>query len=287
MPSLRPSDPPDPPLPVGADALAAIAAGRYRKQARFAPLGLEGQARLAAGRVLIVGCGATGSTLAETLVRAGVGLQEAGGWVRLADRDFVEASNLTRQTLYTDADAVNRTPKAIAAAERLAAVNGEVALDPRVEDVTSSNLERLAEGATLLLDGSDNFEARYLLNDYSLEAGVPWIYCGAVGGGGRAMPILPHRTACLRCLQPEPPPPGELETCDTSGVVLPAVNIAASFAAAFALKILAGLPEGGEEFIKNPHLLTIDAWGGSVRKIGTRALFESGECPACGGGREG
>ncbi|NNJ28165.1 hypothetical protein LzC2_42770 [Planctomycetes bacterium LzC2] len=235
----------------------------------------------------LVGCGATGSVLAETLVRAGVGLKSAGGWIRLIDRDFVELSNLARQTLYMEADAAARTPKAVAAAERLAAINSDVALDPRVEDVTASNIERLAEGATLLLDGSDNFEARYLLNDLSLESGVPWIYCGAVGGGGRAMPVWPGRSACLRCVLPDPPPPGETETCDTAGVVLPAVNIAASFAAGFALKILADLPEGDAGFVADPHLLMIDAWGGDVRKVGTRALFQSGECPACGGGKAG
>ena len=285
MPS--PAPPAAPPAGGAAAAAGDVFAGRYRKQARFAPLGAAGQERLAAGRALVVGCGATGSVLAETLVRAGVGLKAAGGWVRTVDRDFVELSNLARQTLYTEADAAARTPKAVAAAERLAAMNSEVALDPRVEDVTAGNVEALAEGATLLLDGSDNFEARYLLNDLSLETGVPWIYCGAVGGGGRAMPTLPGRTACLRCVLPDPPPPGETETCDTAGVVLPAVNIAASFAAGFALKILGGLEEGGAGFVADPHLLMIDAWGGTVRRVGTRALFNSGECPACGGGRAG
>ena len=279
---------PVPPAPPDPQAAArpeeAVFAGRYRKQARFGPLGAAGQARLAAGRALIVGCGATGSVLAETLARAGAGLKAAGGWVRLIDRDFVELSNLARQTLYTEADAAARTPKAVAAAARLGAVNSEVALDPRVEDVTASNLERLADGATLLLDGTDNFEARYLLNDYALESGVPWVYCGAVGGGGRAMPVLPYQTACLRCVLPDPPPVGEAETCDTAGVILPAVNIAASLATGFALKLLAGLPEGGAGFLADPHLLLIDAWAGTARRVGTRALFESGECPACGGG---
>ena len=266
---------------------AAIFSGRYRTQARFGPLGAAGQARLAGGRALLVGCGATGSALADTLARAGVGLKSAGGWLRLVDRDFVESSNLTRQVLYTEADAAARTPKAVAAAARLGAANSEVQYDPRVEDVTAANVERLAEDATLILDGTDNFEARFLLNDYSLETGVPWVYCGAVGGGGRAMPILPHETACLRCVLPEPPPPGAAETCDTAGVILPTVNVAAAFAAGFALKILAGLPEGGAGFISDPHLLHIDAWGGTVRRVGTRALYESGECPACGAGGPG
>ena len=272
--------PPDPAAVDGPD----IFSGRYRTQARFGPLGAAGQARLAGGRVLLVGCGATGSALADTLARAGVGLKSAGGWLRLVDRDFVELSNLTRQVLYTEADAAARTPKAIAAAERLGAVNSEVNCDPRVGDVTAANVERLSEDATLILDGTDNFEARFLLNDLSLETGVPWVYCGAVGGGGRAMPVLPHKTACLRCVLPEPPPPGAAETCDTAGVILPAVNVAAAFAATFALKILAGLPGGGAGFISDPHLLHIDAWGGTVRRVGTRALRESGECPACGAG---
>ena len=273
--------------PVSPDAEEAVLAGRYRKQARFAPLGAAGQVRLAAGRVAVVGCGATGSVLAETLVRAGVGLKAAGGWVRLIDRDFVELSNLARQTLYTEADAANRTPKAVAAAGRLGAINSETSLDPRVEDVTAANVARLCAGATLVLDGTDNFETRYLLNDLSLETGVPWIYCGAVGGGGRAMPVFPHESACLRCVLPDPPAAGSTETCDTAGVLLPAVNVAASFAAGFALKILAGLNEGGAGFLADPHLLTIDAWAGAVRRVGTRALFESGECPACSGKAEG
>ena len=262
----------------------AILAGRYRKQARFASVGPAGQAALAGARVAVVGCGATGCVLADTLVRAGVGLKSAGGWVRPIDRDFVEISNLARQVLFTEADAEARAPKAVAAADRLAAVNSEVHLDPRVADVTAANVEELLDGATLAVDGTDNFEARFLLNDWSLETRTPWVYCGAVGGGGRAMPVVPHRTACLRCVLPEPPPPGETETCDTAGVVLPAVSVAAGLAAGFALKLAGGLPAAAE-FLDDPHLLVADAWGGTVRRVGTRALYDSGECPACGGVR--
>ena len=132
------------------------------------------------------------------------------------------------------------------------------------------------------MDGTDNFEARFLLNDWSLETGTPWVYCGAVGGAGRAMPVFPNQTACLRCVLAEPPPPGETETCDTAGVVLPAVGVAAGLAAGFALKIAGNLPDAAA-FRNDPHLLVADAWGGSVRRVGTRALYNSGECPACGG----
>ena len=258
---------------------------RYRTQARFRGLGPAGQANLARGRVVVVGCGATGSVLAETLVRAGVGLKSAGGWVRVCDRDFVEESNLPRQTLYTRADARGRTPKAVAAAARLSAVEPAVQIEPHVTDVTAGNIERLAAGADLYIDGADNFEARLLVNDLSLETGVPWVFCGAVGSAGQAMPIFPHETACLRCLMPAPPPPGTGETCDTAGVVLPAVHYAAGAAAAWALKILAGNEEEVTRFKTDPHLWTTDVWAPAARRVGTKAMFEGGECPACLGGR--
>ena len=280
MPAPPPAADRDP--AAGDDAAAAILAGRYRKQARFGPVGAGGQARLAAARVAVVGCGATGCVLADTLVRAGVGLETAGGWVRVIDRDFVELSNLARQILFTEADAAARAPKAVAARDRLAAVNSEVRLEPVVADVTAGNIEETLAGATLAVDGTDNFEARFLLNDWSLETGTPWVYCGAVGGAGRAMPVFPNQTACLRCVLAEPPPPGEAETCDTAGVVLPAVGVAAGLAAGFALKIAGNLPDAAA-FRNDPHLLVADAWGGSVRRVGTRALYNSGECPACGG----
>ena len=279
-----PTDPADDPAADDAPAAAALA-GRYRKQAHFAGVGAAGQARLAAARVAVVGCGATGCVLADSLVRGGVGLKGAGGWVRVIDRDFVELSNLARQTLFTEADAEARAPKAAAAADRLGAVNAEVDVQFRVADVTAGNVEELLGGATLAVDGTDNFEARFLLNDWSLETGIPWVYCGAVGGAGRAMPVFPHETACLRCVLPDPPPPGEAETCDTAGVTLPAVSVAAGLAAGFALKVVGGLPgeHGAAAFKADPHLLVADAWAGAVRRVGTRALYESGECPACGG----
>ncbi|HEX6985161.1 MAG TPA: ThiF family adenylyltransferase, partial [Planctomycetaceae bacterium] len=180
---------------------------RYAKQALFAGIGAEGQAALARARVLICGCGATGGVLAETLARAGV------GFLRVVDRDFVELGNLQRQVLYDERDAAEQTPKAVAAAERLRAVNGDVEIEPVVADVGPENVLSLLAGCDLALDGTDNFETRFLLNDAALETGTPWVYCGVIGGHGQTMTVLPGRTACLRCLIDAPPDPGATETC--------------------------------------------------------------------------
>ena len=188
--TLMPNDPAPPP-------------DRYAKQTRFAPLGEEGQRRLAESRVLLCGCGALGSVLAQTLVRAGVGS------IRIVDRDYLELSNLQRQVLFTEQDVADRLPKAVAAAEHLRRANSSVEIEPVVADVTHKNLARLAEGADLLLDGTDNFETRLLVNDFSIDRGVPWVYGGVIGAEGRVMPIVPGETACLACLVPEPPGPGE------------------------------------------------------------------------------
>lgn len=241
---------------------------RYAKQTRFAPLGDAGQARLAASSVLVVGCGALGSVLAESMVRAGVGN------VRLVDRDFVELSNLQRQTLYTESDVRDRTPKAIAAAERLRAVNSDVSIEGVVADVTSTNLAALGAACDVILDGTDNFETRLLVNDYAVRDGVPWVYGGVIGAEGRVMPIVPGQTACLACLLPEPPATGEAETCDSAGVLGPAVGVVASLQAIEALKLLAGAHEA------LAHGLTvIDLWGGRWRRL---AVPRDPACRACG-----
>ena len=172
---------------------------RYSRQSRFAPLGPEGQARIQAASVAIVGCGALGTVEAEILVRAGVGR------LRIIDRDFVEWSNLQRQFLFEESDAAEGLPKAIAAARRLARVNSDVTIEPLVADLTPANIEELFEGVGLILDGTDNFEARFLVNDYAVSAGIPWIYAAAVGSYGLKLAIVPGRTACLRCVYPEPP----------------------------------------------------------------------------------
>jgi adenylyltransferase/sulfurtransferase len=216
---------------------------RTAKQRIF--LGREADEALRAKRVAIVGLGATGSVIASWLARAGVGR------LRLIDRDLVERSNLQRQLLYGESDLGQ--PKATAAAMRLADANPEVALDPVVADLTSANARALLEGADLICDGTDNFEARFLLNDVAIAMGTPWIYCGAIGGEAMVWPLHPPTTPCLRCLMEEPPESGDVDTCDSAGVLGPAVGVAASWAAAEALKVLTG---------KAPHaeLVRFDLW---------------------------
>lgn len=241
---------------------------RYSRQILFPGIGEEGQRRLAEARVAIVGCGATGSVLAGLLARAGVGS------LRIIDRDYVEASNLQRQGLFDEADAAASLPKAIAAARKLAACNSEIVVEPEVADLTPENIGRLLSGTQLLLDGTDNFETRYLLNDFAVQAGVPWIYCAAVGSYGLTMNILPGETACLACIFPESPQ-GALETCETAGVLGPVVSLVASAAAAEALKLLVGAHSQLRR-----TLLSWDCWSNQ-----TSALNPGGprpDCRACG-----
>jgi molybdopterin-synthase adenylyltransferase len=206
---------------------------RYSRQILFRGIGAEGQRRLTAGRIAIVGCGATGSALAQLLARAGVGK------LRIIDRDYVEASNLQRQSLFDEADAFESTPKAIAAARKIAGFNSEVEVEARVEDVVPGNIEAILAGMDVVLDGTDNFETRYLVNDYAVKASLPWIYAAAVGSYGATLNVSPGKTACLACLFPDTPR-GMVETCETSGVLNTAVNVVASIAATEALKLLVG-----------------------------------------------
>lgn len=243
---------------------------RYAKQILFAGIGAEGQAAIAKARVVLCGCGATGSVLAETLTRAGVGS------IRIVDRDFVERSNLQRQVLFDEHDAAERTPKAVAAAARLRSINSDIDIEPVVADVGPENVRALVADRDLILDGTDNFETRFLLNDASLETGIPWIYCGVIGSHGQTMTILPGVTACLRCVVEEPPDPGAVETCDTAGVIGPAVTAVASLAASEALKLLAGRSD-----LVRQRLLALDVWDGSLREIKTAALRSRAACPAC------
>lgn len=247
---------------------------RYAAQTRFAALGDEGQARLMAGRVLLVGCGALGSAIAESLVRAGVGAGE-GGLLRIADRDFLERSNLSRQVLYTEKQADARLPKAIAAEQRLREINSDTRLDPRVADVTNTTLPELAEGVDVIIDGTDNFEARLLVNDYAVRHALPWVYGGVVGAEGRVMPIVPGETACLACLVPAPPAPGETPTCDTAGVLGPAVGVVASIQALEAMKLIQGARDSVSE-----GLTVVDLWSGRWRRLAVR---REAECPCCVG----
>ncbi|MBC7816458.1 MAG: ThiF family adenylyltransferase [Planctomycetaceae bacterium] len=246
---------------------------RYSRQMRFAPLGEAGQRRLLASRVLLVGCGALGSVLAETLTRAGI------GHLRIVDRDFVETTNLQRQVLFDEDDVAAQMPKSIAAVEKLRRINSEIVLEAVVADVDCHNVRELARDVNLILDGTDNFETRFLVNDLSLETGIPWVYGGCIGSHGQVLAVLPGQTACLRCVIESPPEPGTTETCETAGILGPTVNVIASWQAILAMKILAGRLE------EVPRVLTvIDLWDHTFRTLDVSGLHASGNCPACHGG---
>ncbi|QOV89449.1 ThiF family adenylyltransferase [Humisphaera borealis] len=282
---------------------------RYHRQSLLPQIGAPGQRRLAAARVLLVGCGALGTTIAEQLVRAGV------GFLSIVDRDLVEITNLQRQVLFDEADI--GSPKAVAAASRLARVNSEVTIEPIVADVHTGNIEELigASGGNgagwhgqayslahaehpaastmgkgvplpvppdssqspsvdLLLDGTDNVETRYLINDVAIKHNIPWVYGACVGVEGRVMPVLPGQTACLRCVFPEPPSPGELATCDTAGVLGAAAAIVAAMQATVAIQILVGATPPNQ-------LVRVDLWRG---RYGATSLDDARrhDCPTCG-----
>ncbi|MBI3865819.1 MAG: ThiF family adenylyltransferase [Planctomycetia bacterium] len=243
---------------------------RYSRQILFQGIGAEGQARIRAGRVLLCGCGALGSAIADSLVRAGV------GFLRLVDRDFVELSNLQRQVLYDEQDIAEQLPKAIAASRKLAKINSGVTLEPLVADIDHTNMLALAAGVDLIVDGMDNFETRFLINDAALEKKIPWVYGGCVGSHGQVMPIFPGETACLRCLIGDVPGPGMTETCDTAGVIGPAVNVVAALQVVAALKILAGRRD-----LVDATLSIVDVWDGTLRKMNVGNLRERSNCPAC------
>ena len=245
---------------------------RYSRQELFAGIGAEGQKRLGSARVLVVGCGALGSSLAETLVRAGVGS------LTVVDRDFVEETNLQRQSLFDEQDAAEGLPKAVAAQRRLRRVNSTVTVRGIVADVASENARSLVEGQDLVLDGTDNFETRFLLNDVCVQAGVPWVYGACVGSHGLALLVRPGRTPCLRCLLGELPPAGSQPTCDTVGIVSPIVHVVAGVQAAEALKLLAGRTEA-----LLPGLVSVDVWTGAFDVLDLRGRAAS--CPGCTEGR--
>ena len=241
---------------------------RYSRQILFRGVGAEGQRRLAAARVAMVGCGATGSATASLLARSGVGT------IRIIDRDYVEPSNLQRQTLFDETDAKESLPKAIAAARRIAAFNSEIVVEPRVADLTPDNIEVLLEGVSLVLDGTDNFETRYLVNDYAVSKTIPWIYAAAVGSYGVTLNILPGATACLACVFPDSPQ-GTFETCETAGILNSAVNLVASISASEALKFLVGAVDKLRR-----TLLSFDVWSNERAEVAS-ARPRAG-CRACG-----
>jgi molybdopterin/thiamine biosynthesis adenylyltransferase len=245
--------------------------GRYARQVVYRNIGADGQRRLAEGRVVLIGCGALGSMLANILVRAGV------GFLRIVDRDVVELNNLQRQVLFDEQDVAEGLPKAEAAKRKLSRINSDVALEAQVADANCSTIERLVEKAYLLLDGTDNFETRYLVNDVAVKCGIPWVYAGVVEDYGSVMPILPGTTPCLRCMFAEPPAPGEAETCETVGVLGSAAAVVASLAATEAMKILTGKTDA-----LNRRLTNIDVWAGRLDSIDAGPSRRATDCPCCG-----
>lgn len=215
--------------------MTEIAEHRYIRQSRFPGIGESGQAKIKQGRALIAGCGALGSVIANTLARAGV------GYLRIVDRDYLELNNLQRQVLYDEDDVKSGLPKAIAAANKLARINSEIEIEPIVADINYTNIQQYSDGMDVILDGTDNFEIRFLLNDASISFGIPWIYGGCIGADGQTMTIIPGRSPCLACLMSDgPPAPGTTATCDSAGILAPIINIIASIEATEAIKILSG-----------------------------------------------
>lgn len=243
---------------------------KYSRQILFSGIGKEGQERLLASRAAIVGCGAIGAACANLLARAGV------GYLRIIDRDFVEPSNLQRQTLFDESDALLALPKAVAAEQKLRSINSDIHIEGIIADLTAKNAAELLSGVDLLLDGTDNFETRFLINDYSVQTGVPWIYAAAVASYGLTMTILPGRTPCLACLLADAGQGlGLLDTCDTIGVLGPIVNLIASLEAAEALKILTGHHEP-----PTGRLTSCDVWNGHSQ---TLRVARDPDCSVCVG----
>src|SRR5712691_10154907 len=241
---------------------------RYSRQVLFDGIGKAGQRRLLNSRALIIGSGALGAAQAESLARAGVGN------LRIADRDFVEFSNLQRQTMFTESDAADRLPKAIACANHIREINSEIKVEPEIVDVNHSNIERLIQGCDVVLDGTDNFATRYLINDACVKHDIKWIYGAAVGSYGVTMTIRPNDTPCLRCVFPEPPPAASAPTCDTAGVIMPIINIVAAVQVSEALKLLTGRVGSLHD-----SLMQFDVWRNEWRRISVGP--PAPDCPTC------
>ncbi len=242
---------------------------RYARQTILPTIGAEGQGKLLNSRVLVVGCGALGSASANLLARAGI------GHLTIVDRDYVELSNLQRQVLFDETDVRDRIPKAAAAAEKLQRINNDVVIEGIITDLNAGNVERLASGADVIVDGLDNFETRYLLNDVAVKHGIPWVYGGVIASYGMTMTIRPGSSPCLRCVFPEPPPAGSAPTCDTAGVIGPAVETVAAIQAAEVMKLVVG-----DIGALNTSLLAVDLWHISLDRVPLPALNPS--CPTCG-----
>jgi len=243
---------------------------RYSRQILFSELGEEGQRRLMASRVTLIGCGALGTVIADTLVRAGV------GFLRIVDRDYIEPNNLQRQVLFDERDIADGLPKAAAAAAKLGRINSSVSVEGVVGDANHSTIEGLVDGAGMILDGTDNFETRFLINDVAVKSGLPWVYGACVSSTGMVMPIIPGETPCLRCMWSEPPPAGTSPTCDTAGVLSPVVHVVAAMQSMEAIKLLAGRGAA-----VNRALLQIDVWSGRFETFDMSGARDAG-CACCG-----
>lgn len=244
---------------------------RYARQISYARFGREGQERLAHATALVVGVGALGSVIANTLARSGVGK------LRIVDRDYIEWNNLQRQVIYTEEDVRQRLPKAIAAKNHLSAANSDIQIEAEIADVDHRNIERLCQGVDVIVDGTDNFEVRFLLNDASLKLGIPWVYGGCIGAEGQTMTIMPGEGPCLRCIIPDSPPPGTTPTCDTAGILAPIIGVIASLESMEALKILSG-----HRTQVNRTLTVFDLWENRIRPVKLGSINDRSGCPACG-----
>jgi molybdopterin/thiamine biosynthesis adenylyltransferase len=242
---------------------------RYVRQQIFSSIGREGQRKIGESHVALIGCGALGSTVADLLVRSGL------GQLTIADRDYVELHNLQRQSLFDETDVREHIPKAAAAARRLSAINSEVSINPIIADVNGGNIEQIVRDADLLVDGTDNFETRYLINDVAVKHNKPWVYGGVIASYGMTMTIVPGETSCLRCVFPEQPEAGSAPTCDTAGVIAPAVHTVASLQVSEILKLIVRDHEN-----LNRDLIAFDLWAVSFDRISTGSPRP--DCPTCG-----
>jgi molybdopterin-synthase adenylyltransferase len=241
---------------------------RYSRQVLFSGIGNEGQARISASRVALVGCGALGAMQASLLVRAGVGT------LRIIDRDFVDESNLQRQILFDEADVRDVLPKAVAAERKLCAANSLVNVEGVVDDVNPSSIDRLLGGFDLIMDASDNFDVRYLVNDFSIKNRIPWVYGACVGANGLTFPILPGESPCLRCVFEHKPPAGASPSCDTAGVIGPIVVVIAGMQVAEGLKILSGARDRVCR-----KIISVDLWGNRYEMVDLPDRIA--DCPCC------
>ena len=259
------------PAPESTPSTGSDSQQRYSRQIRFSQLGVQGQQRIAAAKAVLIGCGALGTAIANTLVRSGLGS------LTIVDRDFVEISNLQRQSLFDETDVAQNLPKSVAAVAKLKQINSQVNLTPIVADVDATNIQPLIGDTDMILDGSDNFEIRFLINDVAIKQGIPWVFGGCLGADGQTMTILPGETPCLSCLMPQgPPPPGTSPTCDAQGILGTIIQVIAAIEANEAIKILSG-----NRHAINRNLTSISLWDNRFQQIDLSRLNQSKNCVTC------